>query len=86
MQSETGKSPHLKNKFVNLNYVANQCTMGPPLYTGSSSMDLNHCASKILKKNPETFKKQSLNLRCTGKYLHYICIVFTTIYVGFALY
>lgn len=80
MQSETGKSPHLKNKLVNLNYVANQCTMGPPLYTGSSSMDLNHCASKIFFKNIHCHSNEN------GNYLHYICIVFTTIYVGFALY
>lgn len=86
MQSETGENPHLKNKFVNMNYVANQCTMGPPLYTGSSSMDLNHCASKILKKKSRNFQKAklkfevhwqlfTLHLHCIYNYLCRICIV-----------
>ena len=36
------------------------------------------------KDFPESSKKQSLNLPCTGNYLHNI--VFTTIYTAFTLY
>ena len=39
--------------------------------SGTASIDSTNCGSKILgKKNPDTFKKQNLNLRHPRNYLH----------------
>ena len=44
--------------------------------SGTGSIDSTNCGSKILgENNPDTFKKQNLNLRHPCNYLHSIYIV-----------
>ena len=57
----------------------------PSMPAGSTSADSTNHGSKIFKKFPESSKKQNLNLLHDGNYLHSIYIVFTIIYIAFAL-
>ena len=48
--------------------------------------EFNQVQIKKEEENPESSKKQNLNLLFAGNYLHNIYIVFTSIYIAFTLY
>ena len=53
---------------------------------GICTLRFNQPQIKIILKNPESSKKQDLNLPHTSNYLHSIYIIFTTIYIAFTLF
>ena len=78
---------HSHRKCVVL-YKAHMRQFGWPFVSaGSKFLDSMKCGLTIcFLKIPESSPKQNLNSLCSGNYLHIIYIVFTSIYIAFALY
>ena len=60
----------------------------PSISASAVSADSTNHGSNISEKkiNPESSKKQNLNLPCAGNYLHGVYVVFPTMHIALTFY